>query len=237
MGLKGGRRHLKKLVAPKSWNIQRKDFVWVTKPRAGPHSLKESLPLTTVLSVMLKKTDSKSESVKLIKKGEILVDGRAVKDPKFPVGFMDVLSIPRIKENYLFTYDKYGRLQLYLLEKEQKFKLCRIERKETVKKNKKRIGLHDGRNQLVDKEYAVGGVIKLSVPEQKILDYFEFKKGNVAYIIGGKHAGKIGKILEDVPGTGSREPMTVLEEDGGTFRVPKRYVFVMGRDKPEIKMV
>ena len=35
MGLKGGRRHLKKLVAPKSWNMQRKGAVWVTKPRAG----------------------------------------------------------------------------------------------------------------------------------------------------------------------------------------------------------
>lgn len=236
MGLKGGRRHLKKLVAPKSWKMQRKDTVWVTKPRAGPHSLSGSLPLTTVLTIVLKKTDSKRESVKLIKKGEVLVDGRAVRDPKFPVGFMDVLSFPRIGEQYLFTYDKYGRLQLNALDKEQKFKLCRIERKTTLRKGKKSIGLHDGRSQLVDKEYAVGGVVKLSVPEQKILDYFEFKKGSAAYIIGGKHSGKIGRIVEEIPGTASREPMAVLEENGETFRVPKRYAFVVGRDKPEIKI-
>jgi small subunit ribosomal protein S4e len=234
MGSKGGRRHLKKLNAPKSWNVERKDYVWIAKPRPGPHSLEGSLPLTTLLTIVLKKANTIREAERLIKTGEILVDGRAVKDPKFPVGFMDVLSIPKIDEHYLVTYDKYGRIQLQK-SGAQNFKLCRIERKFVARGGKKMIGLHDGRTQMVDKEYAVGDVVKISVPDQKILDHFEFKKGSTAYVIKGKHAGKMGKIKEESKMT-AKEPIVVLEKEGETFNVPKRYVFLVGRDKPEIKI-
>ena len=235
MGNKGGIRHLKKLGAPKSWNIERKDRVWIAKPRPGPHSLEGSLPLTTILTIVLKKAGSIREAERLIKTNEILVDGRIVKDPKFPVGFMDVLSIPKVDEHYLITYDKYGRIQLQKI-KEQKFKLCRIERKFVAKKGKKMIGLHDGRTQLADKDYKTGDVVKMAVPEQKILDHFEFKKGNTAYVIKGKHAGKTGKIKEEIKGTAARESLVVMEKDGETFNVPKRYLFLIGRDKPEITL-
>ena len=235
MGNKGGRRHLKKLGAPKSWNIERKDRVWIAKPRPGPHSLEGSLPLTTILTIVLKKAGSIREAERLIKTNEILVDGRIVKDPKFPVGFMDVLSIPKVDEHYLITYDKYGRIQLQKI-KEQKFKLCRIERKFVAKKGKKMIGLHDGRTQAADRDYKTGDVVKMAVPGQKILDHFEFKKGNTAYVIRGKHAGKIGKIKEEIKGTAARASLVVMEKDGETFNVPKRYLFLIGRDKPEITL-
>jgi len=236
MGTKGGKKHLKKLAAPKSWNIERKDYVWITKPRAGPHSLESAMPITTILKLLLKKADTSRESEHLLKGGDVFIDGRIVKDPKFPVGFMDVLSLPKIKESYIMLYDKYGRLRIQLLENEQKFKLCRVDTKTIIKKGKKQIGLHDGRSLLVDKEYKLGDVLKISVPDQKIMDHLEFKKGNAAYVIGGQHAGKVGKIKEEIVGTAEKEALTVLEKDGEAFNVPKRYVFIVGRDKPEIKI-
>jgi small subunit ribosomal protein S4e len=234
MSSKGGRRHLKKLAAPKSWNIERKDRVWVAKPRPGPHPVKSAMPVTTILTIVLKKANTSREAERLIKGGEVFVDERAVRDPKFPVGFMDVLSFPSIDEYYLVSYDKYGRLRLQKLAKAQKFKLCRIERKTTVKKNKKQIGLHDGRTMLVDKEYNTWDILKISLPDQKILDHLEFKKGNLAYAMKGKHAGKMGKIKEELSGTATREALVVMEKNGETFNVPKKYLFVVGRDKPEI---
>jgi len=234
MGSKGGRKHIKKLGAPKSWNIQRKDSIWVAKPRAGPHALEGSLAVTTVLTIVLKKAGTIREAEKLVKTGEIFVDGKVVKDPKFPVGFMDVISIPKIDESHLVVYDKYSRIKLQKLDKEQKFKLCRIEAKNVIRKNKKQIGLHDGRTIIVDKEYRTGDVLKISVPDQKIMDHFEFKKGNTAYVMGGKHAGKTAKIKEEFKGTASREALVILESGGETFSAPKRYLFIIGKDKPEI---
>jgi len=237
MSSKGGNRHLKKMAAPKSWNVERKDVVWIAKPRAGPHSLKGSMPLTTILTIVLKKADNAKESERLIKSSEVFVDGRVVKDPKFAVGFMDVLSFPRTKEQYIVIYDNHGRLKLQELEKPQSYKLCRIEKKTVVKGNKKQIGLHDGRTQLVDKEYKTGDVVKLSLPEQKIIEHLEFKKGMLAYVMGGQHAGKIAKIKEEIPGTATREALVVMEKEGEAFNAPRRYLFIIGKDKPEITIV
>ena len=36
--------HLKRLVAPRSWNIARKERTWTTKPMPGKHSLEGALP-------------------------------------------------------------------------------------------------------------------------------------------------------------------------------------------------
>jgi small subunit ribosomal protein S4e len=46
------------------------------------------------------------------KQANLLVDGRIRKDPKFPLGLMDVLSIPRIKKNYRVLIDVKGRFVL-----------------------------------------------------------------------------------------------------------------------------
>jgi small subunit ribosomal protein S4e len=236
MASKGGRRHLKKLAAPKTWNIERKDCWWITKPRAGPHPIEGSMPIATILTIVLKKAGTMLEAERLLRGGEILVDGRVVKDSKFPVGFMDILAIPKIKEQYVMIYDGAGRLKLKELDKEQKFKLDRIESKNVVKKNKLQIGLHDGRTIITDKKYRTGDVLKISLPDQKVLDHLEFKPGNVAYVIKGKHAGKLGKIKEEIMGTSAREALVVMEKNGETFNAPKRYVFVVGRDKPEIPL-
>ena len=41
------KNHLKRLAAPKSWNIKRKANVYVTRPRPGAHSMQESIPFTS----------------------------------------------------------------------------------------------------------------------------------------------------------------------------------------------
>ena len=51
--------HLKRLVAPRSWNIARKERTWTTKPMPGKHSLEGALPISTILRDYLK-VDRKS---------------------------------------------------------------------------------------------------------------------------------------------------------------------------------
>jgi len=46
------------------------------------------------------------------KQANIFVNGRIRKDPKFPLGLMDVFSIPRIKKNYRVLIDVKGRFVL-----------------------------------------------------------------------------------------------------------------------------
>lgn len=232
---KGGKKHLKKLVTPRAWPIEKKDFVWTTKPKAGMHWLEYSIPVSTVLK-MLGKAKNKKEAVKIIKGGEIFIDGKARKEPKFALGFMDVLSIPKIDENFRAIFSERGYITLLpITKKDATFKICRIEGKKSAKE-KFQYALHDGRNLLSKEKYGAGDVLKISLPDQKVMDCFAFERGNLVYIIEGKHIGKIGKIKEIENGTMTRPAMAAITVEKEEINVPARCCFIIGKDKPEIKV-
>ncbi len=128
----------------------------------------------------------------------MLVDGRVVTDLRFPVGLMDVVSIPKIEQHYRMMLDRNGKLRLVKVpEGKQAWKLCRIEGKTTVTGGKTQLNLHDGRNLLVAKDaYKTGDVLKLELPSQKILEIYKLSKGNIALVIAGAHVGEIVVIEE-----------------------------------------
>lgn len=240
MASKGGRHHIKRINAPQSWNIIRKGGTfWTTKQRPGAHSIGKSMPLITIIKDILKYADNSREAVKIIKAGQVLVDNRVVKDPKFAVGFMDVIYIPDTKDCYRVLYDKKARLLFHKIDgKEHGFKLCRVVGKSMIAGGKLQLNLHDGRNQRIDSgDYKIGDVIKMGLPEQKIEEHFKLEEGSTAYIIGGKHAGETGKIKEVQEGTRTRRPLVVLERDGETFTTTKEYAFVVGKDKSAIDIL
>ena len=116
MAKMGSRKHLKRYKAPKSWPIHPKEDTWTVKPSAGSHSINDSIPLTLVIRDVLKLADNAREAKRIINSGNILVNGIVVKDYKFPVGFMDIIEIPKTGEVYRVLLDKKGRLQLNKIE-------------------------------------------------------------------------------------------------------------------------
>ena len=226
--------HLTRLKAPKTWRIVRKVAKWTVKPSPGPHPVDRSIPLLIVVRDLLKLADTGREARKIIAAREILVDGRARRDYKFPCGFMDVISIPKMNEYYRVLFDSRGVLQLTKIDEERaKWKLCRIENKTMVKGGKIQLNLHDGRNIIVEgNEYKTGDVLRISVPEQEILEVIPMEKGNLAMIIGGKHTGQIAEIEEVII---TRSPLPNIVKLKG-FSTIKPYVFPIGKDKPLVQL-
>jgi len=231
---------LKRLAAPRVWYIPRKTHKWAVKPSPGPHPQDRSIPLIYIIRDYLRYADTSREARMIISAGKVFVDGRVVRDYKFPVGLMDVISIPETDDYFRVIMLPQGYVGLIRIPKEAStWKLVRIENKTTVKGGKIQLNLHDGRNILLDQNmYKTGDVLKIEVPSQRILDVFEFKEGNVAMIIGGNHFGKYG-IIERYEITRSPLPNVVyLRPYGGSegeiFMTIKPYVFVVGREKPEI---
>ena len=67
---------------------------------------------------------------------QIKVDNRARRDPRFPLGLMDVVNVVRTGENFRILYDVKGRFMPIRIEsKEASFKLCKVKSK-TLGKNK-----------------------------------------------------------------------------------------------------
>ena len=238
MAIMGSRKHLKRFKAPKHWPIHPKENKWTTKPNAGPHAIEGSLPLLLIVRDILGVADNAREAKRIINTGEILVDGRARKDYKFPVGFMDVIEIPKSEKVYRVLPDEKGRLILYPIAAENKdFKLCKITDKTTIRGGKTQLNLHDGRNQLADNEYKVGDVVILKVPEQEITDRIVFEKGTMGLITGGKHTGEIGRINKiNITKSSMSNTVEMETEDKKTFLTLKDYVFVIGKEEPAIAL-
>jgi small subunit ribosomal protein S4e len=238
MAKMGSRKHLKRYKAPKNWPIRPKEFVWTVKPAAGPHAIEDSLSLLVVIRDILGIADNSREAKKIINTGKVLVDGRARKDYKYPVGFMDVVQIPSSGEMYRVLPDLKGRLTLHPIPKKNVgFKLCKITNKTTIKDGKIQLNLHDGRNIIVEDSFSAGDVISLNVPEQEVTDNFKFEEGALVLITGGKHIGEIATINEIIINKSSNPNTVVVESDKKeTFLTLKDYAFVIGKDKPAITL-
>ncbi len=235
-----GKKHLKRLAAPSIVTIPRKTNVWTVKPRPGPHPKESSVPLLLVIRDYLKFADTGKEARRIIGGGEIYVDGKPAKDYKRPVGFMDVLSIPKLKKYYRVLYTQTGYITVVEIpEKNALWKLCRIENKTIVKGGDIQINLHDGRNMIVHRRiYKTGEVLKIKFvskdnPSMKILESFPLQEGNVAMIIGGKHRGQIATI-DRMETTRSSKPNIIHFKEG--FSTVKKYAFVVGSKIPEVTL-
>ena len=228
------KKHLKRLPAPRSWSIPRKTHFWIVRPSPGPHGIGESVPLGSILRDMLKVCDTAREARHILNNRGVLVDGRAVTDPKFPVGLMDVLTLSQTKAHYRMLVDTRGRMSLVGIEEgEATWKLCRVEDKTTVRGGKTQINLHDGRNLVLPKDsYKTGTTVKMNVPGQKVVDHYELSKGAPVLVTAGQHVGEIAHVLE-VQRTRNPRANIVTFTEGFSTDIHK--VFVLGTEGPTIK--
>lgn len=234
----GSRKHLKRFKAPKTWPIHPKEETWTVKPSAGSHSIDEALSLTLVIRDILGLADNSREAKRIINSGNVLVDGRVVKDYKFPVGFMDIIEIPKTGDVYRVLLDNKGRLQLNPIE-DNDFKLCKIVNKSTIKGGNTQLNLHDGKNVIVEEDtYKVGDVINLKVPEQEIEESFKLEEGATVLVTGGKHTGELGTVTEIIVNESSNPNTIVIENSSkDNFLTLKDYAFVVGNETPAISLL
>jgi small subunit ribosomal protein S4e len=230
-------KHLKRLAAPRTIQIHRKEHTWTVKSLAGPHPLNQSIPLALVIREYLGLCDTYREAKRVIAQGDILVDNIPRKSHKFPVGLMDVISIPKLKSHYRVLFNRKGRLTLVQTsEKDAEWKLLRIQNKSIIKGGKIQLNLHDGKNLIVPKDdYKTGDVLKFSIGKKKISDIYKFEKGNVSLVIGGSHIGEIANI-EDIQIVQSSKPNLASLKSDKEFQTLAKYIFPIGKSKPIISL-
>jgi len=228
-------RHQKRVTVPRSWPIARKSPKWVAKASPGPHSSEDSMPLVMVIRDMLKLVDNSREAKRLLYEGKVLVDGKVVKDHKQPVGIFDIISVPALNQDYRMLRDERGMFFFKPIEATDRKKLVRVENKTTLKGNKQQLNFNDGSNRLEEGAYKPGDSLILTIPEKKIEDRIEFKEGNLAVVVGGKHSGQTGKI-KAIHTVRSSRPNRVVIAGVEDFETIADYVFMIGRDQAAIAL-
>jgi len=230
-------KHMKRLNAPRSLKLHRKENIWTIKTSPGPHPIEESIPLGLIVRDYLNFADTLDETKRIISNGEFEVDGVIRKNHKFPCGLMDVISIPKMKKDYRILYNIRGKLTLVPTStNEASWKLCRIENKTIIKGKKVQLNLHDGENLIVKKdEYKTGDVLKINFKDKKIDELYKFEKGTISIIIGGSHIGEIANI-EDIQTISSPKPNLTKMKGKTNFSTLQDFVFPIGKNKPIIEL-
>jgi small subunit ribosomal protein S4e len=248
LGKKGKVGRLKRKPAPRFWPIHRKEAVWIVRPSSGPHSLEKCLPLSLVLRDILEVAETRKEAKKIISQGKVYVDGNVRRKDDFPVGLMDVISMPDLNQFYRVMPSHKGLFLNPISKEEADFTLLRVEGKTVVKNGASQVSLHDGSNILVKMEgsespteavYETFDTLKLGLPEKEVLDQLKTKKGNMAVITGGKNIGKQGKIveIEKTEAKKRRNALVVIEDEkGNRYQTILDFVFSVGGAKPIISL-
>ncbi len=235
MGKKGGKNKMKRLAAPRSWDISRKSERFVFKPLPGPHPISSAYPLGVVVRDLASMARLSRELKIMLKEGRVKVDGTERRTPRFPVGLFNVVSVPDEGADYRLVPSPKGLALAKVGAEEARTKLCSVHTKTKVKGGHIQYGLHDGRSVLDDSlKLSPGDAVLLEVPSQKVIGQAKLAKGSLGLILTGDRAGQLGRIAEVKKGTISREKMVRIALPGGDAEIPSRLVFPVGTETPMI---
>ena len=220
--------HLKTSDSPKSWPVNRKDTMFLTRPKPGK-SLYYSIPLNMALK-QIGVANTTKEARYIIQNKDVQVDGKTITSHRYPVGFMDVVTFPRTEKSYRMIITVKGRLD-FIENPEVNLKPCKITGKTITKGKKVQINTFDSRSIIVDKdEYKVGDSILLDLTGQKIKENIPFKEGCQVYLIKGNYTGNIG-TLKNI-----EQDKIFVDVEGQVIQTAKKYAYVVGKTKPKITL-
>ena len=241
--VKASLRHLRRSVAPPFWPIKRKEYTWTVKPSPGPHPLNNSIPLGIVVRDVLGYAQTMKEARRIISSGKIIVDGKPVKDYKFPVGLMDVIHVPAEDKYFRVIPDPARKLRLAEIKPDEAgLKIAQIRRKMTVSNGNIQFTLHDGRNILVKKDsdlyqkafsFKTYDALLITIPQQTLQNHIPLDKGTLAIVYEGRNVGFLGTIqsIQQVFKR-ARSLVELKSPEGEISRTILQYVLPVGTEKP-----
>jgi small subunit ribosomal protein S4e len=190
------KRHLKRHATPNTWPIHRKTTTFVAKPRPGAHSFAKGMAIGTVFK-LLGLCETTKEVKYALTNSEVFVNSRRVKDFKFLVGFMDVLSVPEKGIYYRMSLDRKGKLAMIeISSKEAELVLCQILQVRKIPGNKIQYNCHNGYNILSDKKDCKrNDVLMYDVAKKEVKERLTLDKGMPVLITGGGFAGSLGSFV------------------------------------------
>jgi small subunit ribosomal protein S4e len=212
--------------------------VFAPRPSTGPHKLRESLPLVIILRNRLKYALTNQETKKIVMLRTVKVDGKVRTDPRYPAGFMDVITIEKTKDYFRLLYDTKGRFVLHKITPEEAtYKLLRVKKVAVGPKGIPYIVTHDGRTiRYPDPLIKVHDTVRYDLKNGKIcvdkegkMDFIKFETGNLCMVTGGHNLGRVGVITSRERHPGSFDIVHVRDSLGHTFATRLNYIFVIGK--------
>ena len=225
------KNHLKRIFAPKTWNIHRKKTTFITRPRPGGLVMAFCTPLSVILIEQLNIFKTRKELKYALSNKEVLVNQKPVFETRFSVGLLDVISIPKLNKFFRLIVDTKNKLiPLSITPKQATCRICKIVNKTTLSKKKNQITTMEGRTFLVDKdEYKIGDSVLYEFDKKKTTHHIKCEKGQTAYVFKGRHTGKVIQV-DDI-----KDNKILFKEGKETHETGKRFIIIIGKEVPELQ--
>lgn len=229
MANKGGKNKLKRISYSGPRYILKKKHTFLVKPASGPGKKGKSVSIAMVLRDMLKVADNLREVKKILVTKRVLVNGKRIKDYKFPVGLFDVLDLAGIKKKYWFVPDKHKILKLIEIDyNKPNVRLCKIVNKHMTTGGKVQLALDNGFNVNVeDGKYKVNDVIAYDFENKKIKNHYEFSEGVRVIFTEGTHIGEVGNVKSILKGDEARKAEIVVKTKKKELRSLLEYAYLL----------
>ena len=229
---RGPKKHFKRIRAPKSWMMDKMGGVFAVRPSEGPHRFRECIPLQVVLRDKLHFARNGREVDVILhqKEGLVHIDKKVRRNPKYPIGLMDVIDLPKVGASYRVLYDVKGRFVFIKIKKQEaSFKLCKIEKKQIGANGIPYLVTHDGRTlRFADKDIKLNDTIKYNLDKNEVVEKYSMAVNNLAYVMNGSNRGRIGVINHISHFAGNYDLVTLKDSKGHLFTTRINYVFVIG---------
>ena len=229
--VRGPKKHLKRIAAPKNWMLDKLGGVFAPRPMSGPHKLRESLPLVLFLRNRLKYALNYNEARKICKQRLVKVDNKVRTEMRFPAGFMDVISLEKTNETFRLLYDVKGRFTVHRITKEEgQYKLLKVVSTGVGAKGIPYIVTHDGRTiRYPDPHIKNDDTVVFDIQNNKISDFVKFDSGSLCMVTGGRNMGRVGIVGHRERHPGSFDIVHIKDAVGNVFATRLSNVFIIGK--------
>jgi len=211
---------------------------YTSRPSTGPHKLRECMPLTVLLKNRLKYALTGKDVFAIVKdkEGMVKVDNKIRRDPRYPLGVMDVVSLEKTGEHFRILYDVKGRYQAHKIDaKEATFKLCKVQKKQMGANKIPYIVTHDGRTvRFPHPDIKKNDSIKFNLESGEVDGLIKFENGASVLVTGGNNIGRVGILQHVEKHPGSFDIAHVKDSNGHAFATRIGNIFVIGEGKKPI---
>jgi small subunit ribosomal protein S4e len=226
MAKKGGSHHFVRMRAHKRLGVkERKAVKWLLAPGPGPHKKTESISAGVLLRDVLGRAKNMREVKRLLNAGALFVDGKKIKEPKYPIGLMDIVYEPMENKHYRMELSGPNLVPKPISQEEAGRKYLKVVGKHTIAGGKISLTFHDGRNYIADKHISTGDTCVFSVPGFKLLSHIKLEAGVQCLVVDGRHRGERAKLEKIIERPGSHESEALLAGESGQFITVAKYLF------------
>ena len=220
MARHGESKHFKRSVVTRALVIPRKKYKYYIRPLPGKHKNSEGIALLGAIRDVMKVANNAKEASYLISNGQVMVDGKIVREDKYNVGFGDLIDIGG--EKFKVDINDKGKFVVANDDSDHKLKRLKIMSQGKFKGGKRVLRLNDGRNIISDRnDIQIGDTVALNLKDNTIDKIIPFEQGGQAIVFRGKNAGRAGKIIK-IDGDSVE-----LEKEGNSFIVSAKSCFVL----------